>query len=325
MLTDQGKLNWVRGVAGKARDAVLGSRPARAVKEGYNTRAEDKADLTEGAADSVIEGYKPEVSPPPAWATPRKSRVVEPDIQPDISRTESELDYSLRGFPPKSPKLSAGRALKNILGFLRPARGVVTKGAKSADRLQPEENHNSNADLDSNTGDVTIASEVSPTPPKNPVNPLKLAGEAWKFIWHWRHFIVAGILFAIAWGFMHKVVSFVTCPFGGILWCASDNDDAALENERTNTRVAELESQVGALSAQLAENSANDRRRVDHVIAEANQELAHAVEADDFEGAYSIYRRAYDGVWNDLDEPTGEPDPAARGPEPLPRAIASPV
>lgn len=172
--------------------------------------------------------------------------------------------------------------------------------------------------------------EVSPTPPKNPIRINQAVKNIVGFLAglarHWQ-LILCIIVAVVIWNTAHSIWRFASCPMGkpGILWCVGRQDSAAaLENERINTQVAELEARVGALSAQLAENTSNDRRRVDHVIAEANQELAHAVETDDFEGAYSVYRRAYDGVWNDI-EPTREPNPAARGPDPLPSAIASPV
>lgn len=95
MLHGQGKLiPWVRGAAGKARGVVFGLRPAREpVMAGYNARAENTADLTGDAANSVIEGYKPEVSPT----------------------------------PPKNP-IPAGQAAKNILAFFG---GLLTWMAKN--------------------------------------------------------------------------------------------------------------------------------------------------------------------------------------------------
>ena len=204
----------------------------------------------------------------------------------------------------------AGKARDAVLGS-RPASDLKCQsGASSGDELSPV--------------------EVSPTPPKNPIRINQAVKNIVGFLAglarHWQ-LILCIIVAVVIWNTAHSIWRFASCPMGkpGILWCVGRQDSAAaLENERINTQVAELEARVGALSAQLAENTSNDRRRVDHVIAEANQELAHAVETDDFEGAYSVYRRAYDGVWNDI-EPTREPNPAARGPDPLPSAIASPV
>lgn len=136
------------------------------------------------------------------------------------------------------------------------------------------------------------------------------------------------LIVLVVWRPFAPVVNFVKCPFGGagILWCAQSRAELqeALKDERDNTRVAQLETQVAALSAQLAENSANDRRRVDRIVAQANEEIDNAVEAVDADQLYRVYRDAYERVWNDL-SPAGEPNSAPRGSDQVRRADGSPI
>ena len=157
-------------------------------------------------------------------------------------------------------------------------------------------------------------------------NLLGFAGGFFGFLlrsWQPILFVIGAL---VVWNFANSVWRFASCPLGkpGILWCVGQsNDEAALENERANTRVAELEARVGALSAQLAENSANDRRRVDRIVSEANEDIDNAVEAVDPDLLYDVYRRSYDSVWNDV--ASREPDPAPSRPDRLPGAAANPV
>lgn len=136
------------------------------------------------------------------------------------------------------------------------------------------------------------------------------------------------LIVVVVWRPFAPVVNFVKCPFGGagILWCSQSRAELqeALKDERDNTRVAQLEARVAALSAQLAENSANDRRRVDRIISQANEDIDNAVEAVDPEQLYRVYRDAYDGVWVDL-SPAREPNSAPRGSDQVRRPDGSPI
>ena len=88
-----------------------------------------------------------------------------------------------------------------------------------------------------------------------------------------------------------------------------------------NTRIAEHEAALGALSARLSENTARDARRVDRIIANANEELDHAVQAVDPDAVYRAYRAGYDSVWNDLSFEGGpDTDPPRTPPVRLPGA-----
>lgn len=167
--------------------------------------------------------------------------------------------------------------------------------------------------------------EVSPPPANKTIEPLKVIRNLIGFIWHWRHWIVAGLIALFAWTILAPVVSFVTCPFGGagILWCAGDRatDRAALDNANTNTAVAEHETDVANRGAELAEESHHDALRRSEVIAQAEQEFADAVSQADFDRLHSAYERATAGVWDGL-ALESEPDHAAPRSDPVRRSGA---
>lgn len=140
--------------------------------------------------------------------------------------------------------------------------------------------------------------------------------------WCARHPILAVaalvLILVVVWRPFGPVIAFAKCPFGGagILWCSQSRAELqeALKDERDNSRVLQLEARVAALSAQLAENSANDRRRVDRILDEADQGIEDAVQAVDPDALYGVYRDSFERVWNDL-EPASESNPAPRRPD----------
>ena len=162
--------------------------------------------------------------------------------------------------------------------------------------------------------------EVSPTPPKNPIKPLKVAGDALRFLWHWRHFIVAGLIALLVWGFAARVVSFVSCPFGpGILWCAdSDRIDA-----NADTEALEHEADMGREAVDLSERTHNNIDHAERAAARGQQDIEDAianlppdVSEADFLDLDARYRDAYLGVYslrpNDTDPGAGRTEPVRR-------------
>lgn len=187
------------------------------------------------------------------------------------------------------------------------------------------------------TQELVAAANATTRTPAKPVNWTRALSNILGFFgkligWCIQHPILAVaalvLIVVVVWRPFAPVIDFVRCPFGGagILWCSQTKAELreALKDERDNTRIAELEARVGALSAQLAENSANDRRRVDRIVAQANEDIDNAVEAVDPDQLYRVYRDAYDRVWNDL-SPADEPNPAPRGSDQVRRADGSPI
>lgn len=225
-----------------------------------------------------------------------------------------------------------GKLFPWVRGAAGKARGVVF-GLRPAPIASHKTALSSDTDHLMGHSDPMGGPEVSPTPPKNPIR----VGEALKnllgfargflgFILRYWQPILFVIVALVVWNFANSVWRFASCPMGkpGLLWCVGQTDDsAALEMERINTQVAELEARVGALSGQLAENTARDQRRVDRIISQADQDITNAVEAVDPSELYSVYRRAYDSVWDDLAQ--GSADPAPSRPDRLPGAPANPV
>ena len=220
MLAGQGKLNWVRGATGKARDAVLGSRPAAASLSKAASNGSNPASVTLNAASSP--------------------------------------------------------------------------------------------------------SEVSPTPPKKPIEPLRVLSEIAKFIWHWRHWIVAGLILFFAWRVLAPVVSFVACPFGpGILWCADEDRNAA----SADLQASEHETDVANQATDLAERT---HTNIDHAeraaergqqdIEDAIRNLPPDVSDADFAALDRVYRDAYLGVYS---IPSDNADPHAGRPQPVRRSGAN--
>lgn len=66
---------------------------------------------------------------------------------------------------------------------------------------------------------VAMASEVTR-------NAFTVAKNLIGFAWHWRNWIMAGLVFLLLWSVVRPIVSFVSCPFGGALWCATSRAEA---------------------------------------------------------------------------------------------------
>lgn len=155
--------------------------------------------------------------------------------------------------------------------------------------------------------------EVSPPPANKPINAGKAIANVLGFFgnllaWIAKHPVPAIGLVLLA---LFLVFGAPSCsPFG------KSRGELRLEREiaEANTRIAEFEASIGALSGQLAENTERDRHRVTTIITQANEEIDNAVEAVDPSALYDVYRRSYDGVWLDLASP-GESDSATRRPD----------
>ena len=174
--------------------------------------------------------------------------------------------------------------------------------------------------------DNKMIAEVSPTPPKNPIRPLKVLAEVGKFIWHWRHWIVAVLILVVAWRVLAPVVSFVSCPFGpGILWCA----DKEKIDESADTRALEHEADVATEAVDLAQRTHNNIDHAERAAARGTEDIEDAianlppnVSEADFLDLDARYRSAYLGVYSLRAD---DADPNARRPEPVrrPRADAA--
>jgi len=98
-------------------------------------------------------------------------------------------------------------------------------------------------------------------------------------------------------------------------------DREKIKRERENVIVAEHERDVSDLAAKLGIETEQDARRVDRVIAQAEQEIEDAVEADDFDRLYRAYELGVCGVLS-YPECADSSDPAPRRAAPVlgPRA-----
>ena len=190
---------------------------------------------------------------------------------------------------------AAGKARDAVLGS-RPAASTVSK---------------------------TESVEVSPPAANKTIEPLKIAGELAKFVWHWRNWIVAGLILFFAWRLLAPVVSFVSCPFGpGILWCA----DKEKIDANADTRAAEHETDVATDAIDLATRTTNNINRAERAAERGQQDIEDAianlppdVSDADFAALDRVYRDAYNGVYS---LPTDNPDPDAGGPQPVRRSRA---
>jgi hypothetical protein len=186
----------------------------------------------------------------------------------------------------------------------RAAWGAVVGGArKRAAPAAPVTGHVGTASADS--GSHMDQSAPVQTPPNNPI---RLPSIAAVFAWFWKW--KAPILALAAFLFVFSLMRGCSIPFIGK---SRDTLQAELKVERANVAVAEHEARLAQRAGELALETEQDARRVDRVIAQAEQEIEDAVEADDFDRLYDAYRRAYGSVWDDLGE--GRPDPDAGGPE----------
>ncbi len=145
------------------------------------------------------------------------------------------------------------------------------------------------------------------TPPNNPIR-LPSIGAVLAWFWKWK----APILIVSAALFVFALMRGCSIPFIGK---SRDTLQAELKVERANVAVAEHEARLAQRAGELALETERDAARVDRVIAEAEQEIEDAVEADDFDRLYDAYRRAYGSVWDDLGE--GRSDPNAGGAAPV--------
>lgn len=200
-----------------------------------------------------------------------------------------------------------GKLIPWVAGVAGKARGVVL-GSRPAPRDQV-------------IPDAKMIAEVSPPPANKPISAGKAVANVLGFFgglltWCARNPIVAiGLIVLALWMVMGA-------PFG----FGKSKSELRLEREiaEANARVAEFETSIAELSAQLAENSVNDRRRVDRIVSDANEELDHAVEAVDPSALYDVYRSAYDSVWLDR-APASESNPATREPDTVRGAPSNPA
>lgn len=209
---------------------------------------------------------------------------------------------------------AAGKARDAVLGS-RPAASAMSPRERMERDLRP-------APEVTQVTNVT-ASEVSPPAQNKTIEPLRLAGEVGKFIWHWRHWIVAGLILLLAWRVIAPVVSFVSCPFGpGILWCA----DKEKIDADANTQAAEHETDVATDAIDLATRTTNNINHAERAAERGQRDIEDAianlppdVSDADFAALDRVYRDAYNRVYS---LPEDNPDPDAGGPQPVRRSRA---
>jgi len=159
---------------------------------------------------------------------------------------------------------------------------------------------------------VSAKSTLTPPAQTPPNNPIRLPSIASVFAWCWKY--RALIVVVSAGLFVFGLLRGCSLPFFGK---SRDTLQAELKVERANVAVAEHEARLAQRAGELALETERDAARVDRVIAQAEQEIEDAVEADDFDRLYDAYRRAYGSVWDDLES---SPDPAPRRAAPVPGA-----
>jgi len=173
------------------------------------------------------------------------------------------------------------------------------------------------------TAPARALTEVSLPPANKPIEPLKVLGEVGKFVWHWRHWIVAGFILFFAWRVLAPVVSFVACPFGpGILWCADEDRNAA----GADLRASEHETDVANQATDLSERTHANIDHAERAAARGQQDIEDAianlppdVSEADFAALDSVYRNAYNRVYS---IPEDNADPDAGRPQPVRRSRA---
>lgn len=169
----------------------------------------------------------------------------------------------------------------------------------------------------------TGATEVSPTPPKNPIR----AGRALKNIFAffvgllgWAAKNPVAVLAIAVLALWLTVGASCSGPFG------KSRDALRLERElaEANARVAEHEARLGEIARDLAVNTERDRTRRTQVITQAQQEIEDATAQVDPDAQYSAYVRGYICLL-DAGACASRSDPAPAGTDPVrsPRADAA--
>lgn len=96
------------------------------------------------------------------------------------------------------------------------------------------------------------------------------------FLWHWRKLIAIALVAFIAWRLLAPVVSFVTCPFGGVFYCM--NSRAELRQENADLR-GEVQTQMtvnerNTVIADVRAHVATARNTLNHLAEQGHAEIA---------------------------------------------------
>jgi hypothetical protein len=210
-----------------------------------------------------------------------------------------------------SKKISAFVRLK-AFPVIRGAWGAVVGVArKRAAPAAPAPSHDDFWQVDHS--DAISASDQT-----RPNNPMRLPSIASVFDWFWKW--KAPILIVSAGLFVFGLLRGCSLPF----FKSRDTLQAELKVERANLAVAEHERALTELAGSIALETERDAARVDRVIAEAEQEIADAVEADDFDRLYRAYELGLCGVLNYAEcADRSDSDPRRAAPVPGPRALGA--
>ena len=208
-------------------------------------------------------------------------------------------------------------------GKLNWVRGAAGKARDVAFGLRPAAAAGHIEPAKADNGSHMAQSEVSPTPPKNPIRAGQAAKNILAFLggllaWMAKNPVLAIGLVLLA---AFLLLGPPSCsPFG------KSRGELRLEREIAEARaeVHQLEARMGELSRDLAVNTERDRTRRSQVITQAQQEIEHAAAQVDPEALGAAYERRYLCV---LDASTcpGSADPAPSGPPAVRGAGAGPV
>lgn len=159
-------------------------------------------------------------------------------------------------------------------------------------------------------GPAESAAARPPTP-----NPLKAVSGVTSLIWRHKRIVLMLLIALLAWRILAPVVSFVTCPFGGAVYCFDERQrqgNAEVREARGNQIAAEHERDVAVYAGERALETNRVERRVERVVEQGQEDIQHAVSAADFDALHDAYARAYGSVWDDLG--AGDADSAPDGP-----------
>lgn len=154
--------------------------------------------------------------------------------------------------------------------------------------------------------------EATATPRPPGMNPLRVIVGLVGLIWRHKRIVLLLIIALVAWRVMAPVVSFVTCPFGGAVYCfdnARRETNAEVREARSNEMAAEHERDVAVFGAERAERTRQVERHVEQAVEDGQQDIANAVSHDDFDALHAAYARAYERVWDDVSPGDGDSAP----------------
>lgn len=159
---------------------------------------------------------------------------------------------------------------------------------------------------------AAVSSPPIPTatpPTSSPANRIS-AGQMLAFLWK------AKWLIAIVAAFVLVVGTLRGCA---PIWGKSrDELRAEVKDARADAAAAEFEAQLERKAGELALNTERTMNRANAIVAEAQEDIADAVEASDFDRLYDAYARAHGGVFG-ADGGALSPNPAPSGTSPVRR------